>query len=142
MLNREAIPVIDLFAGPGGLSEGFSSVRCRDGRWAFEVRLSIERDFFAHRTLELRSLFRKLRSRRVPEAYYDYLRRAEEPEETRRAELFAKFPEEAARAREEAWHAELGEEDAGRVHERLRLTLARTTDWVLIGGPPCQAYSL
>jgi len=142
MLNREAIRVIDLFAGPGGLSEGFSSVRSRDGRWAFDVRLSIERDFFAHRTLELRSLFRKLRSRRVPEAYYDYLRRAEEPEEIRRGELFAKFPEEAARAREEAWHAELGKEDAREVHERLRLALGRTTDWVLIGGPPCQAYSL
>jgi DNA (cytosine-5)-methyltransferase 1 len=141
--SGDGIPVIDLFAGPGGLSEGFSSVRRRhDGRWAFEVRLSIERDFFAHRTLELRSLFRKLRSGRVPEAYYDYLRRAEEPEETRRRELFAKFPEEAAAAREEAWLAELGKEDPRRVHERLCLALGRTTDWVLIGGPPCQAYSL
>src|SRR5271170_4373310 len=119
MLNREAIPVIDLFAGPGGLSEGFSSDRSRDGRGAFDVRLSIERDFFAHRTLELRSLFRKLRSRRVPEAYYDYLRCTEKPEEIRRGELFAKFPEEAVRAREEAWHAELGKEDARKVHERL-----------------------
>ena len=119
MLGHEAIPVIDLFAGPGGLSEGFSSVQRRDGRWAFEVRLSIERDFFAHRTLELRSLFRRLRLGRVPEAYYDYLRHAEEREEIRRSELFAKFPEEAARAREEAWLAELGKEDARKVHERL-----------------------
>jgi DNA (cytosine-5)-methyltransferase 1 len=142
MLSREAIPVIDLFAGPGGLSEGFSSVRSRDGRWAFDVRLSIERDFFAHRTLELRSFFRKLRSRRVPEAYYDYLRRAEQPEELRRGELFAKFPEEAERAKEESWHAELGKEDARKVHERIDVALGRTTDWVLIGGPPCQAYSL
>jgi DNA (cytosine-5)-methyltransferase 1 len=142
MPSHDAIPVIDLFAGPGGLSEGFSSVRQRDGRWAFEVRLSIERDFFAHRTLELRSLFRKLRSGRVPEAYYDYLRHAEKPEDARRSELFAKFPEEAARAREQAWFAELGKEDSRKVHERLCLALGRTTDWVLIGGPPCQAYSL
>lgn len=139
---RDAIPVIDLFAGPGGLSEGFSSLRRRDSGWTFEVRLSIERDFFAHRTLELRSLFRKLRSGRVPEAYYDYLRRAGDPEDLRRAELFAKFPDEAARAREEAWLAELGKKDPGEVHARLCRALGRTTDWALIGGPPCQAYSL
>jgi len=138
----DPIPVIDLFAGPGGLSEGFSSVRRHDGQPTFEVRLSIERDFHAHRTLELRSFFRKLRLKRVPEAYYDYLRRADDPEERRRDELFAKFPEEAARATAEAWLAELGKDDREKVHQRLSQALGRAADWVLIGGPPCQAYSL
>ena len=142
MKIAEPFPVIDLFAGPGGLNEGFSSVRRNGGERAFEVRLSIERDFYAHRTLELRSFFRKLRLRRVPEAYYDFLRRSEYPEELRRNELFAKFPDEAAQATAEAWLAELGKEDPQRVHRRLSQTLGRTTDWVLIGGPPCQAYSL
>jgi DNA (cytosine-5)-methyltransferase 1 len=136
------IPVVDLFAGPGGLNEGFSSAHRHDGRRAFEVRLSIERDFYAHRTLELRSFFRKLRSRRVPEAYYDFLRRFEEPEESRRSELFAKFPSEAACASAETWLAELGKQAPRKVHERLSQALGRTTEWVLIGGPPCQAYSL
>jgi DNA (cytosine-5)-methyltransferase 1 len=140
--SAEPIPVIDLFAGPGGLSEGFSSVLSHGGRQAFEVRLSIERDFHAHRTLELRSFFRKFRRGRAPEAYYEYVRRAEYPEELRRNELFAKFPNEAARAASEAWFAELGKEDPRRVHQRLSQALGRTTDWVLIGGPPCQAYSL
>ncbi len=89
MKSAEPIPVIDLFAGPGGLSEGFSSVRAEEGQQAFEVRLSIERDFYAHRTLELRSFFRKLRSGRVPEAYYDYLRRAEDSEDLRRDKVAA-----------------------------------------------------
>jgi DNA (cytosine-5)-methyltransferase 1 len=142
MKCAEPIPVIDLFAGPGGLSEGFSSVRGREGQRPFEVRLSIERDFYAHRTLELRSFFRKLRLGRVPEAYYDYLRRSGEPEELRRNKLFAKFPEQAARASSEAWLAELGREDPRRVHQRLSDALGRAADWVLIGGPPCQAYSL
>jgi len=141
MKSGEPIPVIDLFAGPGGLNEGFSSVR-RHGQRAFEVRLSIERDFYAHRTLELRSFFRKLQLGRVPEAYYDYLRRAEDPEELRRKELFAKFPDEAVRATGEAWLTELGREDPRKVHQRLSQALGRATDWVLIGGPPCQAYSL
>jgi len=142
MMFAEPIPVIDLFAGPGGLNEGFSCVHRPDGQDAFQVRLSIERDFHAHRTLELRSFFRKLRSGRVPEAYYDYLRRSEPSEEIRRNELFGKYPDEAAQAREEAWLAELGREEPRRVHERLSHALGRTTDWVLIGGPPCQAYSL
>ena len=140
--SGKPIPVVDLFAGPGGLNEGFSSAHHHDGRPAFDVKLSIERDFYAHRTLQLRSFFRKLRSGRVPEAYYDFLRRAEVPEESRRRELFAKFPNEAACATSETWLAELGKQPARKVHERLSEALGRTTEWVLIGGPPCQAYSL
>ena len=61
------IPVIDLFAGPGGLGEGFSSLRDANGRPVFQVRLSVEKDHFAHRTLELRSFFRKFPDGKVPE---------------------------------------------------------------------------
>ena len=42
------IPVIDIFAGPGGLGEGFSSLS--DGN-AFNIVLSIEKDIYAHKTL-------------------------------------------------------------------------------------------
>ena len=38
------IPVIDLFAGPGGLGEGFSSITRPDGTRAFKIQLSIEKD--------------------------------------------------------------------------------------------------
>ena len=55
-----AIPVIDIFAGPGGLGEGFSSV-IKWNKRVFDVRLSIEMDANAHKTLELRSFFRKSR---------------------------------------------------------------------------------
>ena len=56
-----AIPVIDLFAGPGGLGEGFSALRVGRRR-PFEVVLSIEKDEHAHSTLELRSFLPRVRA--------------------------------------------------------------------------------
>ena len=49
--NREVsamnqIPVIDLFAGPGGLAEGFSSLK-DNGERIFNIKLSIEKEVFA-----------------------------------------------------------------------------------------------
>ena len=66
------IPVIDLFAGPGGLGEGFSALRC-GGEPAFKIRLSIEKDPFAHQTLQLRAFFRQFPDKSAGDAYYDYL---------------------------------------------------------------------
>lgn len=132
------IPIIDLFAGPGGLGEGFSAVR-HNRQPIFKIALSIEKDFFAHRTLELRAFFRQFAERCTPDDYYLYL-----AGEISREELFAKFPIETKRAQKEAWHAELGADGVAprRVSERIRTALAGRSDWVLIGGPPCQAYSL
>lgn len=53
------IPIIDLFAGPGGLGEGFSSVTDENGDRVFDIKLSIEKDENAHKTLELRSFTRQ-----------------------------------------------------------------------------------
>lgn len=49
------IPIIDLFAGPGGLGEGFTSVLNDHNQRVFKIALSIEKDNFAHQTLTLRS---------------------------------------------------------------------------------------
>jgi DNA (cytosine-5)-methyltransferase 1 len=47
-------------------------------------------------------------------------------------------------AAEEAWFAELGGESTpdSVVDQRIRMALGNRANWVLIGGPPCQAYSL
>src|ERR1051325_4601080 len=99
------IPVIDLFAGPGGLGEGFSALH-RDGKPVFKIKLSIEKDFHAHRTLELRAFYRQFPRGKVPEEYYNYLFRI-----ISREQLFDKYPDEAKSASNEAWHAELGSKD-------------------------------
>ena len=41
------IPVVDLFAGPGGLGEGFSLATDRYGQRPFDIRVSIEKDAIA-----------------------------------------------------------------------------------------------
>ena len=134
-----AVPVVDLFAGPGGLSEGLANVTDRLGRPFFDVRLSIEKEETAHSTLLLRSIYRAVSGRGIPDCYYDYLRGA-----VSRAELLAHpaVRSAAAHAAEEARCAELGRTPHVTVDAWIRKATAGSTDWVLIGGPPCQAYSL
>lgn len=139
-----AIPVIDVFAGPGGLSEGFSSVE-ENGKTKFEVKLSIEMDANAHKTLELRSFYRKFPKESVPSEYYNLLRTNSLKErEELREKLFERYPKQAAEAQQDAWCAELGGENfpPELVDERIAKALNGAKDWVLIGGPPCQAYSV
>jgi DNA (cytosine-5)-methyltransferase 1 len=131
------IPVIDLFAGPGGLGEGFATLHDPDDRRGFRVRLSIEKDFHAHQTLMLRAFYRQFSPGRVPGLYYDVLRGT-----ATRETLFERFPDQAASASAEAWHAELGVTDPSAVRDRIRAALGDSSEWVLIGGPPCQAYSV
>jgi len=132
------IPVIDLFAGPGGLGEGFSALH-RGNESVFKIKLSIEKDAYAHRTLELRAFFRQFLTGRAPEAYYEYLAGI-----ITRQQLFDLFPEQAKKAASEAWNAELGSDNFPNttIDERITEALGNRVNWVLIGGPPCQAYSL
>lgn len=142
MPNAKTIPVIDLFAGPGGLGEGFSSFQKTDGHQPFMIALSIEKNRYAHQTLALRSFFRQFAPGAVPEDYYDYLRKADEPEPERRKRLFDAYPEQAMRAANTALLAELGVNEPQTIRERIRSALEGYNDLVLLGGPPCQAYSV
>jgi DNA (cytosine-5)-methyltransferase 1 len=139
MTVRNAIPVIDLFAGPGGLCEGFSSVKDEQGNPRFAVKISIEKDPVAHRTLHLRALFRKFPKGKAPEIYYQYIRG-----EVKREEFLAHpdIKEAAEDAAQEARCAELGLTPPEVVDEWISAALGKQKNWVLIGGPPCQAYSL
>jgi len=139
MSDQTQFAVIDLFAGPGGLGEGFSSFKDASGRHPFKITLSIEKDPIAHKTLELRAFFRQFAPDDVPEEYWQLLR----GELTREA-LFKmeQFKSEVAAAEAEAQCFTL---DPKR-HAALKALLARhplePNTTIVIGGPPCQAYSL
>lgn len=128
--------VVDLFAGPGGLAEGFSSVRCQDGQRAFQIALSVEKERSAHQTLRLRSFFRQFAT--PPPAYYDYVAGG-----ISHAELVKRHPHEWAAAISETRLLELGSEQAQQELDPILDALRDGSEpTILIGGPPCQAYSL
>ncbi len=139
MTSSKEIPVIDLFAGPGGLCEGFSSILDEAGAKRFHVKISIEKDPTAHKTLTLRSIFRQFPKGQAPQAYYDYIKGAMQ------REAFFAHPDikaAAEKASKEARLCELGVTPSADVDGWITGALGGETDWVLIGGPPCQAYSL
>jgi hypothetical protein len=55
------IPVLDLFAGPGGLAEGTSAFIAPDGKKPFDITLSVEKENSAWRTLRLRAFTRQFK---------------------------------------------------------------------------------
>lgn len=135
------LKVIDLFAGPGGLGEGFSAYRSEKGEQPFNIALSIEKEASAHRTLLLRALFRQYPDGEAPEAYYAFLKGelGSYPEE----QLYnlPELQDALDLARREVQAIELGVTHRNEVNRKVREALGGQ-DFLLIGGPPCQAYSL
>lgn len=134
------LPVIDLFAGPGGLGEGFCSFN-GDGL-RYRIIASAEKDSYAHKTLTLRAYYRYLQEeyREYLSDYYDYcVGRSSSPYTEKSMHVWKK-------AQAEALLVELGTEKGNA--DLKRAINDRLTDFnenaplVLIGGPPCQAYSL
>lgn len=128
---------IDLFAGPGGLAEGFSKLRHDDGSRIFPIAISVEKEPSAFATLRLRAFFRQFGE--APRQYYEYI-----ADRITRDDLIASYPAEWDKAVHETEMLELGTPEAKAIiDERLdQLTADSNSEFVVIGGPPCQAYSL
>jgi DNA (cytosine-5)-methyltransferase 1 len=138
-MSSKQIPIIDLFAGPGGLGEGFTSVIDKNNNRVFKIALSIEKDEFAHKTLTLRNFVRQFPFKKLPKEYYQFVRGEIKDIE----ELYKIYPTESANAKQEAWKFELGHKEThSQIDYRIKEALRKEKDFVLIGGPPCQAYSL
>lgn len=133
--------VIDLFAGPGGLGEGIASVKDADGNHPFRIGISVESEPSAHKTLTTRAFYRKIKDLELGlKSYNDYLIGI-----LTRDELFERFPHEAEAALQETLrtpHALGSNNDV--IHTRIEELVKNHGNQpiLVIGGPPCQAYSL
>lgn len=133
------IPIIDLFAGPGGLGEGFAALKDDNGKPVFRLGISIEKESSAHSTLLLRAVYRLLDGTPAERHYYDYVTGAISGDQFRSIPAVARAFREAET---EARQFELGKTSEAQIDTEIRSALKGSTSWVLIGGPPCQAYSL
>src|SRR5690554_1415778 len=139
----DTIKVIDLFAGPGGLGEGFSAFKTADGEHPFKIVASVEKEASAHKTLTLRAFYRQFLGEEIPPAYYEYLRGS--PKISAEQFFSEKFPEKWAAAKRETLGGPkaLGSEDHDEIFQAIEEQIAdHKGKKIVIGGPPCQAYSL
>lgn len=135
----KTINVIDLFAGPGGLGEGFSAFEDDKGNRPFKIRMSVEKEVSAHKTLTTRAFSRLFSHEDLPEEYHLHLQGKLSQEE-----LFEAHTIEAKEALSETLETPtaLGD-DNDKIFSRIRkLKKQHRGSWIVIGGPPCQAYSL
>ena len=137
MQSLKSIPIIDLFAGPGGLGEGFSSF---DEGKRFKIAVSVEMDAAAHKTLKLRAYFRKLKENGLV-GLIDYYKFCNDEAEQPYSQSTRTVWDEAG---QEAQQLTLGSpnDDVKLAAAFKKHKLNKDSPWVLIGGPPCQAYSL
>lgn len=129
---------LDLFAGAGGLSEGFL-------RAGFNAVAHIELNKDACKTLETRAAYYYLKENNMLEIYREYQRSYNKSEKIRdkeRKKLFDNIPKDIT---ESVINREISKESLHEIFDiidkRMYINNIGEID-IIIGGPPCQAYSL
>ena len=121
------IKFIDLFAGAGGLSEGFVKA-------GFTPIAHVEMNKDACDTLRTRTAFHWLKEKGQEEEYYDYLKGT-----ITREELWNKIPDHLIKS---VINKEISEDTLPIIFEQIDAELGTKKVDLVIGGPPCQAYSV
>ena len=121
---------IDLFAGAGGLSEGFTQA-------GFEPITHVEMDPWACNTLKTRACFNWLKDNNKLDLYYDYV-----CGKMARDEFYALVPTEVI---DSVICETMSDETMPSIFEKTDAMMKKKgvqkVD-LIIGGPPCQAYSI
>lgn len=138
--GSEAFGLIDLFAGPGGLGEGFAHHRV-DESPSFVHAISVEKERSAHQTLVLRAFLRKYKAQhggKLPSEFVDFHARGGT------APVWEEIDRKAwSEAIEETPCVDVGTANAKAAIKRASASKkGKYKETVVIGGPPCQAYSL
>lgn len=121
---------IDLFAGAGGLSEGFIQA-------GFSPVAHVEMNAYAAQTLETRTAYFYLKSQGKLDIYYDYVKG-----KLSRTDFLKHIPEDQLKS---VICETMSDDTLPGLFESIDSILAKrgtTNVDVIIGGPPCQAYSL
>ncbi|MEP7255938.1 MAG: DNA cytosine methyltransferase [Ferruginibacter sp.] len=120
---------IDLFAGAGGLSEGFI-------RAGYKPIAHVEMDKAACFTLQTRTAYHYLKSKGKA-AYKDYIKYLTGAID--RNKLYSLIPEQE---KESVINLALSDENNLAIFKQIDKLLGKEKVDLIIGGPPCQAYSL
>jgi DNA (cytosine-5)-methyltransferase 1 len=118
---------IDLFAGAGGLSEGFIQA-------GFEPVAHVEVEKAACNTLKTRAAYHYLKTNKKFDLYISYLKG-----EISREELYENLPNEIINS---IINLPIGVENNKKIQNQIANCLGERKVDLIIGGPPCQAYSL
>ena len=125
--DNKSLTFIDLFAGAGGLAEGFM-------RAGFKPLAFVEKDINSCLTLKTRLAYHYLKSNDKIDIYKDYLKKS-----ITRDELYKKIPDEILKS---VINKEISSRTVKSIFKKIdKLENTGPID-IIIGGPPCQAYSL
>jgi DNA (cytosine-5)-methyltransferase 1 len=119
---------IDLFAGAGGLSEGFI-------RAGFSPIAHVEMNKDACDTIKTRTAYHWLKENKKAEIYNDYLK----SETKNKEELWKNVPEHLINS---VINKEISESTLPEIFNSIDKELNGNKVDLIIGGPPCQAYSI
>jgi DNA (cytosine-5)-methyltransferase 1 len=118
---------IDLFAGAGGLSEGFI-------RAGLNPIAHVEMNKEACDTLKTRTSYHFLKTNKRIDEYYEYLKG-----NITRDELWKKIPDHLINS---VINKEISEKTLPYIFDHIDEELGNEKVDIVIGGPPCQAYSV
>lgn len=127
MSSNSELRFLDLFAGAGGLSEGFIQA-------GYIPVAHVESDEAACYTLKTRIAYHWLKTVNKEQFYIDYLNGR-----VTREELYAAVPDTVIRS---VIHKEIGKDTLVGIFSVIDQLLNGKKLDLIVGGPPCQAYSL
>lgn len=125
--GHNSLNFLDVFAGGGGLSEGFV-------RAGYTPVAHVEIDRAACNTLKTRTAYHWLKRHDSLSTYHDYLYG-----KMTRQQLYDSIP---LNEIDSVINSEIGEETLPDIFNRIDFLLNGRQLDLIVGGPPCQAYSL
>ena len=125
--SNSCLNFLDLFAGCGGLSEGFI-------RAGYLPVAHVEMDKAASNSLKTRMCYHWLKQNNKISVYYDYLNK-----KISREKLYSSVPLEIINS---VINEEISDNTLDKIFVNIDKKLDKQKLFIIIGGPPCQAYSL